>query len=181
MQIGVYCPYPDAIRRSAALLIVVSHFVEVVLVQLAHETGEVAVLEVLRQNVLGEFLVLRKFSQCAFCVGRSCAFFMSLPPAPQNCLLRCPIAPHSRLVGSPTSWKGNMSICTGAIGDFGLCPRHLLVELAHLGFVSERNAAAHGGNGLTKSLELFADWAAVPSMFAVVTRDNAGPCSWCKV
>ena len=74
-----------------------------------------------------------------------------------------------------------MSICTGAIGGLGLCSRHLLVELAHLVIVSKRDAVAHSGRGLTKSLELFADWAAVPSMFAVVTRDSAGPCSWCKV
>jgi hypothetical protein len=48
--------------------------------------------------------------------------------------------------------------------------------------VSKRNTIAPGGYALTKSLELFADWAAVPSMFAVVTRDSAGPCSsWCKV
>ena len=59
VQIGVDCPYPDAVRRSTAFLVVVSHFVEVVLVQLADETGEVAVLEVFRQDVFGEFLVLR--------------------------------------------------------------------------------------------------------------------------
>lgn len=41
------------------LLVVVSHLVEVVFIQLAHKTGEVAVLEVLRQDVLGEFFVLR--------------------------------------------------------------------------------------------------------------------------
>ena len=62
MQIGVDRPYPDTVRRSAALLIIVSHFVEVVLVQLAHEAGEVAVLEVLRQDVFREFLVLRASS-----------------------------------------------------------------------------------------------------------------------
>jgi hypothetical protein len=66
-----------------------------------------------------------------------------------------------------------MSICTAATGGLGLRSRHLLVKLAHLVFVSKRNAVAHGGRALTKSLELFADWAAVPSMFAVVTRDSA--------
>ena len=35
-----------------------AHFMEVVFVELAHEAGEVAVLEVLRKDVLGEFLVL---------------------------------------------------------------------------------------------------------------------------
>ena len=35
------------------------YFVEVVLVELAHEAGEVAVLEVLGQDMLCELLVLR--------------------------------------------------------------------------------------------------------------------------
>lgn len=35
------------------------HFVEVVLIQLPHEAGKVAVLEVFREDVLGELLVLR--------------------------------------------------------------------------------------------------------------------------
>lgn len=38
--------YPSAIRRLPVFLIVVPHFVEVVLVQLADEASEVAVLEV---------------------------------------------------------------------------------------------------------------------------------------
>lgn len=74
-----------------------------------------------------------------------------------------------------------MSICTGAAGGLALRSRNLLVKLAHLMFVSTRNAVAHVGRALTKSLELFADWAAFPSMFAVVTRDSAGPNSVCKV
>lgn len=41
------------------LLIVVSHFVEVIFVQLANKTGEVAVLEMLRENVFRELFVLR--------------------------------------------------------------------------------------------------------------------------
>ena len=35
------------------------YFVEIVLVELPNETSEVAVLEVLGQDVLGKFLVLR--------------------------------------------------------------------------------------------------------------------------
>lgn len=35
-----------------------SDFVKVVLVQLSHETGKVAVFKVLREDMLGEFLVL---------------------------------------------------------------------------------------------------------------------------
>ena len=47
-----------AVRRLAVVLIVVPHFVEIVLVQLPDEAGKVAVLEVLREDVLCEFLVL---------------------------------------------------------------------------------------------------------------------------
>lgn len=36
-----------------------SHFVEIVLVQLAHEASKVAVLEVLREDCLGKLLVLQ--------------------------------------------------------------------------------------------------------------------------
>ena len=41
------------------LLVVVSHFVEVILVQLTDKTGEVAVLEMLGENVFRELFVLR--------------------------------------------------------------------------------------------------------------------------
>jgi hypothetical protein len=47
----------SAIRRLA-ILFVVSDFVEVVLVQLSYETGEVTVFEMLGQDSLGELLVL---------------------------------------------------------------------------------------------------------------------------
>ena len=40
-------PYILAIRRLAAFFVVLSNLVEVVLVELAHETGKVAMLEVL--------------------------------------------------------------------------------------------------------------------------------------
>lgn len=58
--------YAWAVRRLPRLLIVMPHFVEVVLVQLANKTGEVAVLEMFREDVLGEFLVLRWFSLESF-------------------------------------------------------------------------------------------------------------------
>lgn len=48
-----------AVLRLTILLIVVSHFVEVIFVQLANKTGEVAVLEMLRENVFRELFVLR--------------------------------------------------------------------------------------------------------------------------
>lgn len=52
------CSNARAILRLTILLIIVSHFVKVVLVQLANETGEVAVLEVLGKDVFGELLIL---------------------------------------------------------------------------------------------------------------------------
>ena len=40
--------YTSAIWRLPIIFVVVSHFVEIVLVQLSHKTGKVAVLEMLR-------------------------------------------------------------------------------------------------------------------------------------
>ena len=73
-----------------------SYFVKIVFVQLADETGEIAVFEVLWKDVLCEFLVL-DLRQHAFERGcelerRDCA-----PPTQQNCRLHCPIVLHSRL------------------------------------------------------------------------------------
>ena len=44
------------------LFIVVSHLVEVVLVELAHEAGEVAMFEMFGEDRLGESFVLRRES-----------------------------------------------------------------------------------------------------------------------
>jgi hypothetical protein len=51
-------PHILSIRRLAILLIILSYFVEVVLVQLSHETGKVAVFEMLWQYRLGKFFAL---------------------------------------------------------------------------------------------------------------------------
>lgn len=48
-----------AIRRRGMVLIVLSDFVEVVLVQLPDKTRKVAMLEMLRKDGLGELLVLQ--------------------------------------------------------------------------------------------------------------------------
>ena len=50
--------YTSAIRRLATLLIVVPHFVKIIFVQLADKAGEVAVLEVFRQDRLCELFIL---------------------------------------------------------------------------------------------------------------------------
>ena len=44
---------------TCRLLLILSHFVKVVFVELAHKAGEVAVLEVFREDGFGKFLVLR--------------------------------------------------------------------------------------------------------------------------
>ncbi len=62
--------------------------VEVILVQLADETGEVAVFEMLGQDGFGESLILRqvKFATIAVYPGE-------LLRERRNCLLRHPIGP----------------------------------------------------------------------------------------
>ena len=46
----------------SALFIVMSHLVEVILVELAHEAGKIAMLEVFGQDRLGEPFILRRES-----------------------------------------------------------------------------------------------------------------------
>ena len=50
--------YAGAVWRLAVFLVIVADFVKIILVELANETGEVAVFEMFGQNVLGEFFVL---------------------------------------------------------------------------------------------------------------------------
>lgn len=57
---GLRSSYPWAVRRLSCIFIVVAHFVEIVLVQLADKACEVAVFEMLRQDGLGEPLVLQQ-------------------------------------------------------------------------------------------------------------------------
>lgn len=52
--------YPWSIRRLAIVLVVLSDFVEVVLVQLSNETGKVAMFEMLGQNGFREPFVLHR-------------------------------------------------------------------------------------------------------------------------
>jgi hypothetical protein len=51
-------PYILSVRRLAVFLVVLADFVKIVLVKLAHETGEVAVLEMFGQDGLRELLAL---------------------------------------------------------------------------------------------------------------------------
>lgn len=93
---AVRVSYPRPIGRSPSFFIVVSHFVEVVLVQLAHEAGEVAVLEVFGEYVLCELFILRYPSACVLHANPPfCA-----PQARRMSLPRSPIAPRFRPGGS---------------------------------------------------------------------------------
>lgn len=56
-------PYILSVRRLAVLLVILTDFVEIVFVQLAHETGEIAVFEMLGQDGLGELLALDLLSR----------------------------------------------------------------------------------------------------------------------
>ena len=51
-------PYIRPIWRLAIFLVVLADLVKIVFIQLAHETGKVAVLEVFGEDGLGEFLAL---------------------------------------------------------------------------------------------------------------------------
>lgn len=52
--------YTRSVGRNTAIFIVVSDFVEIVFVELAYKTGEVAVLEMFGQDVFCEFFVLQR-------------------------------------------------------------------------------------------------------------------------
>lgn len=52
--------YARPVRRVPTLFVVVPHFVEIVLVELAHKAREVAMLEVFWENRFGESFVLSR-------------------------------------------------------------------------------------------------------------------------
>lgn len=54
--------YILTVRRLSILLVILANLVEIVLVELAHKTGKVAMLEVFRQDGFGEFLALATVS-----------------------------------------------------------------------------------------------------------------------
>ena len=60
-----------SVRRLSILFIVVSDFVEVVLVELANEAGKIAMLEVFREDRFGEALILdaRSDPVSVYCCG----------------------------------------------------------------------------------------------------------------
>ena len=52
------------VRRLPCFFIVLAHFVKIVLVELADETGEVAVFEVFGEDGFGEFFALQHQVSC---------------------------------------------------------------------------------------------------------------------
>jgi hypothetical protein len=54
--------YSWAIWRCSIFFIVMSHFVKVIFVQLSHETGEVAMLEMFGEYRLGKAFILLRIS-----------------------------------------------------------------------------------------------------------------------
>ena len=74
-------------------------FVEIVLVQLADKTGEIAVFEVLGKDVLCEFLVLSLGQQVCHDIEGP----WRILPGRRNCRRHFPIVLHSRRSRSPAS------------------------------------------------------------------------------
>jgi hypothetical protein len=64
VAVNVLQPYVLTIRRLAVLLVILADLVKVVLVELTHETGKVAMLEVFWQDGLGKFLALDCQAPC---------------------------------------------------------------------------------------------------------------------
>lgn len=50
--------YTGSVRRMPRLFVIVSHLVEIVLVKLSNEAGEIAMLEVFGKDRLGESFIL---------------------------------------------------------------------------------------------------------------------------
>ena len=116
--------YPHAIRRCPSFLIIVPNLVKVVFVQLPYEAGEVAVLEVFRQDVFRELLVLQIFSA----VATSNKIARSFPTSSTTKL--SPSFPHLTTLSS----CGLSSILFTDVSTRAFIARdiHPLVELAHL-------------------------------------------------
>jgi hypothetical protein len=77
--------------RGAIVLVVLADLVEVIFVQLADETGKVAVLEVFWEDQLGKLLVLQRVLACVVVAGggplRTSRTTKLSPPSPQRTML----------------------------------------------------------------------------------------------
>ena len=68
--------YILSVWRLATLLVILADFVEIVLVELAHKAGKIAVLEMFGQDGLGEFLTLHP-AESVECDRRIFFFFLA--------------------------------------------------------------------------------------------------------
>ena len=101
---GAMPTHPQPVRGLPALFVVVADFVEVVFVELAHEAGEIAVLEVFGQDGFGESLVLPGTSAGDF--GSVAATSRErAPPARRSCPAHPPTARWMNRLDPPTSFR----------------------------------------------------------------------------
>jgi hypothetical protein len=137
--------YPRTVWRLAVLFIVVSNFVEVVLVQLTNEAGKVAVLEMFGQDVFCEFLVLRPNQYClwhAAHMRRLTSSTTKLSPSfPHRTTLSS--LGFSSILRHGSAWHRRGQMAGG----------NVLVQLAHLQKLLARHGPKTKGKH-TKSLEL---------------------------
>jgi hypothetical protein len=115
--------YTWPIGRLPIFFIIMTDFVEIVFVQLPHETGKVAVLEVFGKYVFRELLVLLTVS----IVIAAHMLHTGIPLGPRNCRRRCPIVLRFRRSGSPASCIAISTSPSTLPGD----RVDLLVQLAH--------------------------------------------------
>jgi hypothetical protein len=122
-EIEKYKTYTWPVRRLSVFFIIVTDFVEIVLVQLADETGKVAMFEVFGKYVFGELLVLLTVS--IYVAARM--LHRDILLGPRNCRRRCPIVLRFRRSGSPASCIAISTSPSTLAGD----RVDLLVQLAH--------------------------------------------------
>lgn len=85
------------IRRLCVILVVLSDLVEIIFVQLPNETSKVAVFEVLRQDLFGEFLVLHLHINITD--QDSCSPCEDILQEPQSSLLLHPTVLYFHMLG----------------------------------------------------------------------------------
>lgn len=131
-----------------ATLLVMSDFVEVIFVQLADKRGEVGMLEVFREDGLGELLILL----CLGVRGRaSPAELDNVPPRLRSYRHLHSIAPQSCTMGPRAFCK----VFDQHLSTYVPQQHCLLVELADLRDKISKTSSGRWHVGLTKSLELF--------------------------
>lgn len=101
--------YPGSIWRLAAFLVVVPNFVKIILVQLTHETGKVAVLEMLGQDGFGKAFVLCWDVRLGFFGRGYCGWACQFPLVPTSSTTKLsPSSPHL----TTDEYVGSSSILT---------------------------------------------------------------------